>query len=201
MCETSFFKIVSPNKLGSGKSWGDFFKKCQCSGSPFEGKAASESFLKRKQLLEELFVLQFFRFSRFGALLGFLVFLGRFGLPRFRLSAASKPCSTGAASFQSLVAGPTTRRTFCAPAFLRIARVWGAGLAPPIVATSSQFSTSGMVTFSAGGTNSESADWGPPHLPGAPLLLFDWSFVALQVLGLVFGFLASPALASIFSNS
>ena len=104
MFEISNFKIVPPNKLVLGKSVGIFSKivqKCQCSGNPFEGKAASESFLKQKQLLEDLFVLQFFRSPRFWALSGFLFFLGLSGLPYFRLLAASEPCSTGAASFQS----------------------------------------------------------------------------------------------------
>ena len=169
MCKTCNFKIVPPNKLVLGKIWGDFFKKCQkcqCSGNPFEGKAASENFLKQKQLLEEFFVLPFFRSPRFWALSCLLFFFSRLGLPHFHWSAAPKPCSTGAASFQSLLAGPTTRKTVCAPAFLRIARVWGAGLAPPIVAMSSQFSTSGKVTFSVGGTSAESAiqgDSSPPH--------------------------------------
>ena len=183
--------------------WGKFVgifsksvKTCQCSGNPFEGKAAFESFLKRKQLLEELFVLHFFRSPRFLALSGFLFFLGLFGLPHFRLLAAPEPCSTGAASFQSfnkLLAGPTTRRTFCGPAFLRIARVWGAGLAPPIVATSSQFSTSGMVTFSAGEKNAESAIRGDssPPLPthglvllNSVLLLFSGFAVSVAAVGL-----------------
>ena len=169
MCKTCNFKIVPPNKLVLGKIWGDFFKKCQkcqCSGNPFEGKAASENFLKQKQLLEEFFVLPFFRSPRFWALSCLLFFLAVVASPIFTGRPPQNHARQAQQVFKVLLAGPTTRRTFCAPAFLRIARVWGAGLAPPIVAMSSQFSTSGKVTFSVGGTSAESAiqgDSSPPH--------------------------------------
>ena len=69
------------------------------------------------------------------------------------------------------------------------ARVWGADLAPPIVATSSQFSTSGMVTFAAGEKNAESAIRGDssPPLPIHGLVLLD------SVLLLFSGFAVSVA--------
>ena len=140
-------------------------KSVNVAGTLWKGRRPLKVFLSESNYSKN------FLFSHFSVLLAFglfraCFFFSRLGLPHFHWSAAPKPCSTGAASFQSLLAGPTTRKTVCAPTFLRIARVWGAGLAPPIVAMSSQFSTSGKVTFSVGGTSAESAiqgDSSPPH--------------------------------------